>query len=140
MRNSDVIVVGAGPAGSIAALVLARAGVRVSLIDRARFPRDKLCGDTLNPGALAILDRHGMDFGPSGTERFAALAAGNLGDPTMAGLDTAFGGGHYCGKEFRQRAYPASPLRTPECPGCTRSSPSRCLRRRTFPPRRPPAR
>src|SRR5262249_52352485 len=39
--------------------------------------------------ALIILDRHGMDFGPSGTERFAAFdqAAGTAGDPTMAGLD-----------------------------------------------------
>src|SRR5215510_11041684 len=60
MREPDVIVVGAGPAGSIAALVLARAGARVRLIDRARFPRDKLCGDTLNPGSLAILDRLGI--------------------------------------------------------------------------------
>jgi flavin-dependent dehydrogenase len=56
----DVLVVGAGPAGSIAALVLARAGVRVRLVDRARFPRDKLCGDTLNPGTLAILGRLGL--------------------------------------------------------------------------------
>ncbi len=56
----DVVIVGAGPAGSIAALVLARAGVRVRLIDRARFPRDKLCGDTVNPGALAILHRLGL--------------------------------------------------------------------------------
>jgi geranylgeranyl reductase family protein len=56
----DVLVVGAGPAGSIAALVLARAGVRVRLVDRARFPRDKLCGDTLNPGTLSILDRLGI--------------------------------------------------------------------------------
>lgn len=54
---TDVLVVGAGPAGSIAALVLARAGVRVRLVDRAQFPRDKLCGDTLNPGTLSILDR-----------------------------------------------------------------------------------
>ena len=52
----DVLVAGAGPAGSITALLLARAGVRVRMVDRARFPRPKLCGDTLNPGALAILD------------------------------------------------------------------------------------
>jgi flavin-dependent dehydrogenase len=50
------IVVGAGPAGSIAALILARAGVDVDLLDRATFPRPKLCGDTVNPGTLAMLD------------------------------------------------------------------------------------
>jgi menaquinone-9 beta-reductase len=56
----DVLIAGAGPAGAIAALVLARAGARVTLFDRARFPRDKLCGDTINPGALAILKRLGV--------------------------------------------------------------------------------
>jgi menaquinone-9 beta-reductase len=53
----DVLVVGAGPAGAVAATVLARAGARVCLIDRATFPRPKLCGDTLNPGALSVLRR-----------------------------------------------------------------------------------
>src|SRR5580765_813011 len=53
----DVIVCGAGPAGSIAATVLARGGARVLMLDRARFPRPKLCGDTINPGAVAILRR-----------------------------------------------------------------------------------
>src|SRR5687767_14277963 len=54
----DVIVVGAGPAGTLAAAILARAGARVQLLDRARFPRAKLCGDTLNPGALRVLAAH----------------------------------------------------------------------------------
>lgn len=58
--NPDVIVVGGGPAGSVAAIVLARAGVRVRLFDRARFPRRKLCGDTLNPGVRALLARLGL--------------------------------------------------------------------------------
>lgn len=62
LRSSrhDAIVVGAGPAGAVAATILARAGMRVVLIDRATFPRAKLCGDTLNPGALAVLKRLGL--------------------------------------------------------------------------------
>ena len=59
-ENVDVLIAGAGPAGTIAATILARAGTRVMVVDRARFPRDKLCGDTLNPGALAILQRLGV--------------------------------------------------------------------------------
>jgi flavin-dependent dehydrogenase len=58
--DCDVLVVGAGPAGAVAAIVLARAGVRVRLIDRAAFPRDKLCGDTINPGTLGLLRRLGL--------------------------------------------------------------------------------
>jgi flavin-dependent dehydrogenase len=53
----DVLIVGAGPAGSVAATVLARAGARVRIVDRATFPREKLCGDTINPGTLALLRR-----------------------------------------------------------------------------------
>src|SRR6187549_2991387 len=60
----DVIIAGAGPAGSVAALILARAGVRVFLIDREPFPRHKLCGDTLNPGAVRRLAALGLSDGP----------------------------------------------------------------------------
>ncbi|MBI3048731.1 MAG: NAD(P)/FAD-dependent oxidoreductase [Acidobacteria bacterium] len=65
----DVLVVGAGPAGSVAALALARAGARVRLVDRAWFPRAKLCGDTINPGALAIIDRLGVGAAVRGRSR-----------------------------------------------------------------------
>jgi geranylgeranyl reductase family protein len=51
----DVLVVGAGPAGSIAALVLARSGASVALLDKAQFPRDKACGDFVGPRGLQVL-------------------------------------------------------------------------------------
>lgn len=58
--NTDVIVVGAGPAGSATALLLARRGYRVSIVDRARFPRPKPCGEYVNPDAAARLDALGV--------------------------------------------------------------------------------
>lgn len=56
----DVAVVGAGPAGSAAAIALARSGRRVILIDKALFPRDKCCGDGLTIGALRHLSALGL--------------------------------------------------------------------------------
>ena len=55
----DALVVGGGPAGSATAALLARRGCRVVLIDRARFPRAKPCGDYLNPGCDEVLGRLG---------------------------------------------------------------------------------
>jgi len=59
-EDFDVAVVGAGPAGSTAALVLARAGARVALVDKAAFPRDKACGDAVGPRGVALLDDLGL--------------------------------------------------------------------------------
>ena len=58
--SCDVLVVGAGPAGSAAALTLARAGLDVVLIDQHRFPRDKVCGDGLIPDAHNALRKLGV--------------------------------------------------------------------------------
>jgi menaquinone-9 beta-reductase len=64
----DAVVVGAGPAGSASAALLARAGFKVLLLDRASFPRDKACGEYTSPetervlariGALSALERAG---------------------------------------------------------------------------------
>jgi geranylgeranyl reductase family protein len=57
----DVTVVGAGPAGSATAIELARAGLDVTLVDKATFPRDKTCGDGLTTPALRLLDRLGLE-------------------------------------------------------------------------------
>ena len=55
----DVAVIGAGPAGSAAAALLARRGFSVALVDRDEFPRDKLCGEFLSYDALPVLDALG---------------------------------------------------------------------------------
>jgi geranylgeranyl reductase family protein len=56
----DVIVVGGGPAGSTIAWSLARRGVRVAVIERAIFPREKVCGDFVEPAGLRILEAMGV--------------------------------------------------------------------------------
>jgi flavin-dependent dehydrogenase len=53
------VVAGAGPAGSATALLLARAGARVLLLDRARFPREKPCSEYLSPESTRVLERLG---------------------------------------------------------------------------------
>jgi hypothetical protein len=85
--------IGAATGGIIGALM----GLGVPEVDARHFDQGLRLGSTLvtvdagprTSEALMILDRHGMDFGPSGTERFAEFdrAAGIAGDPTMAGLD-----------------------------------------------------
>ncbi|CAL8970472.1 Menaquinone reductase [Cellulomonas sp. T2.31MG-18] len=58
--DADVVVVGAGPAGSSTAFWAASAGLDVLLVDKATFPRDKVCGDGLTPRAVAELVRMGV--------------------------------------------------------------------------------
>ena len=59
-RDADVIVVGGGPAGAASALHLSRMGLAVTLVDRARFPREKPCAEYLGPEAVAQLDSLGL--------------------------------------------------------------------------------
>jgi flavin-dependent dehydrogenase len=56
----DVIVVGAGPAGASVSILLAEQGLRVLLLEKSRFPREKLCGEFLSPESLTIFDRLGV--------------------------------------------------------------------------------
>jgi geranylgeranyl reductase family protein len=60
-NQADVIVVGAGPAGSTTAYHLARAGLDVLLLEKTAFPREKICGDGLTPRAVTQLVRMGVD-------------------------------------------------------------------------------
>ena len=63
----DSVVIGSGPAGSIAALVLARGGARVALVDKAAFPREKACGDLIGPRGVRVLEDLGLS--PPGNQR-----------------------------------------------------------------------
>jgi geranylgeranyl reductase family protein len=100
MTNFDVGIVGAGPAGSSAAIALARRGYSVAVLDKERFPREKLCGDFLNPANRPLLRELDVEAAvltcphekvaafrftsSSGAEIEVPLGAGN--DPTAFGL------------------------------------------------------
>ncbi|MGH3328856.1 MAG: geranylgeranyl reductase family protein [Streptomycetales bacterium] len=62
--DADVIVVGAGPAGSTTAYFLAQTGLDVLLLEKSAFPREKVCGDGLTPRAVTALRKMGVDVGP----------------------------------------------------------------------------
>ncbi|MGH9054497.1 MAG: NAD(P)/FAD-dependent oxidoreductase [Acidimicrobiales bacterium] len=76
---TDVVVAGAGPAGTAAAITLARLGRRVVLVDKATFPRDKCCGDGLTVAALRRLERLGLD--PSSVPSWEPVGAAIVAVP-----------------------------------------------------------
>jgi flavin-dependent dehydrogenase len=108
----DVLIAGAGPAGCVAAIVLARAGARVRLLDRATFPRDKLCGDTLNPGALGVLRRLGLTVADEALPIAGMLVTG----PNGARVDAVYPGG-VTGRAIVRRALDERLLRSAAAAG-----------------------
>ena len=71
--EADVIVVGAGPAGSATAFHLAQAGLDVLLLEKTTFPREKVCGDGLTPRATKQLVKLGVDLDAPGWIRNKGL-------------------------------------------------------------------
>ena len=94
--ETEVLVVGAGPAGSSAATWAARAGHQVTMIDSATFPRDKPCGDGLTPRAIAELTSLGLGPWLEGRARNKGLRAAGFGQelllPWPGGSLPNFGG------------------------------------------------
>ncbi|GAA2548792.1 geranylgeranyl reductase family protein [Winogradskya consettensis] len=82
----DVVIVGAGPAGSAAAIAARRAGASVLLLDRSAFPRDKVCGDGIAAEAFDVLDELGVTgiadgFPPIGSLRLVAPSGAEVARP-----------------------------------------------------------
>jgi len=94
--KTDVLVVGAGPAGSSAAAWAARLGYEVVIIDSATFPRDKPCGDGLTPRAISELTALGLGSWLTGRARNLGLRAAGFGQelllPWPGGSLPSYGG------------------------------------------------
>ncbi len=86
---SDVIIVGAGPAGSVLAALLAQRSIDALLLDKATFPRPKTCGDYLSPGTVRLLARLNL-LGPvqeGGARRLSGMTIVSPG--SRRGMATA---------------------------------------------------
>src|SRR3954462_6843064 len=81
MERVDVAIVGAGPAGSSCAIGCAEAGLRTVVLERETFPREKVCGDCLNPACWPLLRRLGV------AETVRALPHGKLDSVEFIAID-----------------------------------------------------
>ena len=83
MEMFDVAIVGGGPAGSACAIFCARAGLRTILLEREKFPREKVCGDCLNPSCWAVLRQLEV------AESIRKLPQGNLNCVDFIAIDSS---------------------------------------------------
>lgn len=117
--DAEVVVVGAGPAGAALALQLARAGRDVLVLERSRFPRDKPCGDCINAGAVAELERLGLADRLRRALSPTALVGWRVEAPDGTAFRAGFGtnGTARCGWALRRREFDAALLAEAERAG-----------------------
>jgi geranylgeranyl reductase family protein len=108
--EADVAVVGAGPAGATTALLLRRLGHDVVLLDEARFPRDKICGEALSPGAWRLLEALGAaaEIAAAGAYPLAGM---RLTAPDGRSFAGRYDGGRTTGFAIRRQQLDAILLR-----------------------------
>jgi flavin-dependent dehydrogenase len=95
----DSIVIGAGPAGSTAAALLAKAGQSVALIEKAQFPRRKVCGEYISAATMGLLDRLGVGGAFMEMAGPKISRVGFYAGDTMAEAPLPSGGGRALGRE-----------------------------------------
>ena len=102
----DAIVVGAGPGGATAAAVMAREGQRILLVDKERFPRDKVCGDAISGKSVDVLRRLGIVDQVQATEQigswgvtFGAPSGDEVAIPFTKEVDRPVPPGFVCARE-----------------------------------------
>jgi menaquinone-9 beta-reductase len=86
--DADLAVIGGGPVGAALAMCAARAGLRVTVLEKSGFPRDKPCGEGLMPSGVAVLERLGVDLAGAGF-------------PPLHGVRYRLPGGSSAGGDFR---------------------------------------
>ena len=123
--DAEVVIVGGGPAGAATAWALARAGVDVVILDRARFPRDKPCAEYLSPQASRILSDMGV-LASIEAAGAAQLTGMKIRAPSGAWFRGEFAAGHGFrgfrdqGLALRRRVLDAILLRHAEAAGARR--------------------
>src|SRR5688572_17227881 len=85
MVRCDALIVGGGPAGSTCARILRQAGWQVLVMDRARFPRDKVCAGWVTPGVFSLLDLDPAEYRATGLtiQDITGFRTSVMGDPAV---------------------------------------------------------